>query len=62
LDDLDPFQSGSEPFFGKLITEHCACGHKINITDSHEHTCDAACRCPGCKASIARQIRVLEED
>jgi hypothetical protein len=58
----EPFQSGSEPFFGKLVTEQCSCGHRINVTDLREHTCTDDCRCPGCKECIARQIKVLEED
>jgi hypothetical protein len=58
----EPFQSGSEKFFGRLITEICFCGHRINITDPHQHTCGQDCRCPRCKEQIARQIMVLEED
>ena len=52
----------SDNFFGDLKTERCGCGHRINITDSREHTCDEDCACEKCKKTINRQLRVIEED
>jgi hypothetical protein len=49
-------------FFGELKTEQCECGHRVNVTDSREHTCSLDCDCSRCREIINRQLRVMEED
>jgi len=49
-------------FFGALKTERCECGHKVNVTNSGDHTCNVECDCSGCREIINRQLRVIEED
>jgi hypothetical protein len=58
----DPEFDRPDNFFGKLITEKCGCGHRLNVTEPADHTCSPECSCPGCRATINRQLRVMEED
>jgi len=58
----DNLRDRSDNFFGELRTETCDCGHRINITDSREHTCADDCRCDNCRRLISRQLRLIEED
>jgi len=52
----------ADNFFGELKTESCVCGHKINVTNTTEHTCDQNCQCSICRQTIKRQLGVIEED